>query len=206
MASRESIINAALHHIGETESSDALNDDSTWVKRIRDRVDERARAMFEGHYWNFATAVEQLMAVDPTPEGWDYGFTKPATCWCIKKVASSNDPRARDIPYDDREGRVCTDQETTFLHFVDGYWINFHGSWPQVFADAVAADIALKVMPTTQMSALTRDELKKEAAQLMRRAVNWNAMQTHHVDPMASRWQAGRFSNSRIGGRGGENG
>jgi hypothetical protein len=206
MAFRESIINAALHHIGETESADALNSEDTWVKRIRDRVDERARSAFETHYWNFAITVQQLTPTDPTPEGWDYGFNKPVKCWCIKKVASSNDPRARDIPYDDRAGRICTDQETTFLHFVDGYWLDYHGSWPQVFADLIAIDVAEKVLPVTNMSELAKSELRKEAKSVRRTAKNWNAMQTHYVDAMPSAWQSGRFSSTRIGGRGGENG
>lgn len=199
MPSRESVINAALHHIGEPESPTPLTDDSTWVARIRNRLEERSRAKFEGHNWNFAMTVQQLTATEPTPEGWAFGFQKPGACLSIKRVAGSSDPRCNEIDYDDRGGRICTNSECTFLHFVDSKWLVLFGSWPQVFADDVAADLAMMVGPTTNSAAVTQDMLDKKAAKYHRDAKNWNATQTRYQHPQPSKWQVGRFSS---GGRG----
>lgn len=200
MPSRGGVINAALHHLGEPESDAPLTDDSQWVARIRNRYDERAQALFERHYWNFATSVSQLAATEPTPDGWDFGFNKPPKCWCMIRVTPDGRPMGREIMFEDQGGRVLTNEETTFLHFVNGDWLTKEGSWPQVFADALASDLALRVSPVTTASTPKRDELKALAKDELRIAKNWDAIQTRYAYQQPSAWQASRFSGIR--GRG----
>lgn len=202
MASQGAIINAALHHLKETESSTPTTDESTWVKRIRDRLDERARALLESHSWNFARAVEQLTASEPTPAGWDFGFNKPATCLRIMRVTNSSDPNAPNIPYEDRAGRICSNSAETWLTSVSSYWIAYHGSWPQCFADAVACDVAVKVAPVTEAGRLDMDELRRDARGLLLAAKTWDAQQTPNREVYRSSWLNARRSGfgSREGG------
>lgn len=208
MASKDGVINAALHHIGESESLAPLTDESTWVARVRSRYDEKVRLLFEKHPWNFCAAVVQLTATDPEPEGWTYGFNKPAKCWRIIRVADSADnmdPRYASLPYEDRGGRVLTNCETTFLKYIEGSWLTKEGSWPQHFADAISAEIALAVCPTTDGNEDRIARIKAARKDAIREAKNWDAMQQPRWQEPPSRWQVGRFG-SRYGSRWRENG
>lgn len=196
MASKGGVINAALHHIGEPESPTPLTDENTWVARIRSRYDEKARLLFEKHPWNFCTQVVQLSATEPTPDGWTYGFNKPAKCWRIVRVGDSGgnmDPRYATLPYEDRGGRILTNCDTTFLKYIDGSWLAQEGSWPQVFADALSAELAAAAMPTTQGDAGKLETIMGVAKLAMRAAKNWDAMQQPRWQEPPSRWQVGRF-------------
>ena len=196
MASKASIINAALHHIGEPESADPLNDTAQWVKRIRERYDGKVRLLFEKHPWNFCSEVEQLTATEPTPEGWTYGFNKPAKCWRIVRVTNSSlamNPKYAIIPYRDQAGRILTDHETTYLMFIDGDWLNYEGSWPEVFAEAVSAELAWAVVPVTAATQ-DRDRLERIAKTRLREAKNWDAQQNPIWQPPPSKWQVQRWS------------
>ena len=113
----------------------------------------------------------------PTPDGWDYGFTKPAQCKRIVKVAGSETPSASEIDYLDFGGRILTDSETTWLDYVDGTKIDSPGMWSEVFAGAVAAQLAYKVCPITGTSTDKRDMLAKDARRLMSLAKLWDAQQ-----------------------------
>lgn len=206
MASKGGVINAALNLIGEPESATPLTDESTWVQRIRNRYDEKVRLLFERHPWNFCTAVVQLTATEPTPDGWAYGFNKPPKCWRIIRVTDSADrmdPRYPTMPYEDRGGRILTNRSDTFLKHIDGSWLTMEGSWPQVFADAVSAELAMATIPTTQGDVGLRDRVALEAKTTMRVAKNWDAMQQPRWQEPPSRWQVGRFSwgNGARGGR-----
>lgn len=194
MASKAGIINAALHHLGEDESTEPLTDDSTWVRRIRNRYDERVQALFESHSWNFATTVEALNATEPTPEGFAYGFAKPGGCWCIIKVGGSSDPDCDQLTYEDRAGRICTNSETAYLTYVDRYWKDYPGAWAQCVADALSSDLAYRVCPVTGKGKLSQSDLLQIAARDRKLAKNWDAMQNRTWTPPPSGWQRSRFA------------
>ena len=197
MASKASIINAALHHIGEPESTDPLNDSAQWVQRVRDRYSSKTRLLFEKHPWNFCSSVEQLSATEPTPEGYTYGFNKPSKCWRIIRVTDTQlamDPKYPTIPYRDLAGRILTNHETTYLMFIDGAWLTSEGSWPEVFAEALAAELAWSVLPVTSASGDARDRLERIAKTKLREAKNWDAQQNPIWQPPPSKWQVGRWS------------
>lgn len=197
MASKGSVINAALHHLGEPESQTPLTDTRDWVQRIRNRYDEKARLLFEKHPWNFCMEVEQLTATEPEPDGWGFGFNKPGKCWRIVRVTDSQtamDPRYPTIPYRDQGGRILTNHETTYLMFIDGAWLALEGSWPQVFADSVSAELAWAVSPVTSANGDVRDRLERIAKKTLREAKNWDAQQNPIWQPPPSKWQVARFS------------
>lgn len=207
MPSKSEVINAALHHIGEPESAQPLTDNREWVARIRNRYDERVRKLFEAHPWNFCSSVQQLSASEPTPSGWTYGFNKPAKCWRIIKVGSSEEQMAPDRGsafYEDRAGRILTDNEETWLKWINGDWLTMEGSWPQHFADAVSAELAHVVGPVTESSEVTLEKLERRANKFLRLAKNWDAQQQGQWPTGPSKWQVQRFS--QMSRRNAENG
>lgn len=207
MPSKSAIINAALHHIKQAESQTPLTDGNEWVARIRNRYDEKVRLLFEKHPWNFCSETSQLAATEPTPSGWTYGFNKPPKCWRIIKVGSCEEQMAPDrgsIMYEDRGGRICSDHEETWLKFVDGAWLTAEGSWPQVFADALAAELAHAVGPVTDTAEITDEKLERKAGKFFRIAKNWDAQQQPSWPTGPSSWQVAR--NNRSSRRYAENG
>ena len=203
MADKSAIINAALHHIGEPESAQPLTDEREWVARIRNRYDEKVRLVFEKHPWNFASTVQLLTATEPTPEGWAYGFSKPSTCMRIIKVTLSESDMAPDrgsIMYEDRGGRILTGSETTYLKYVSSDWLTLEGAWSQHFADVVACDLALAVVPVTQTNEYMINRLDTMNAKFLRIAKNWDAQQQPQWPTGPSKWQTQRFGGMRRGG------
>lgn len=192
MASRGSVINAALHHIGESESQAPTTDTATWVKRIRDRYDERAIALLSSHSWNFAREVMALTASEPEPEGWGYGFDIPATCLKILHVGNTTDPDSQNVAYEERAGRICADTDVAYLTFISSTWKDREGSWPQVFADALASDLAWKVSPVTALSLEYRRELERTAKREAQMARNHDAQQMPNRKLFYSQWDANR--------------
>jgi len=203
MASKSAIINSALHLIGEPEAAQPLTDNREWVKRIRDRYDEKVQLAFEKHSWNFCSSVDLLTASEPTPDGWAYGFNKPGTCMRILKVtnsASNMHPTGSAIMYEDRAGRICTDSETTYLKSVSSAWLTLEGSWSQHFADLVAAMLAVAVVPVTDSNENTIDRLERHEAKMLRVAKNWDSQQQPAWPTGPSKWQTQRFGGFRRGG------
>lgn len=203
MPSKSAIINSALHLIGEPESATPLTDNSEWVARIRNRYDEKVQLAFEKHPWNFCSKVSALSASEPTPEGWAYGFNKPAGCWRIIKVTGSERdmrPDGPSIMYEDRAGRILTDAASTYLKHISSDWLTLEGSWSQHFADLVAALLGRAVVPVTDSNETTIDRLKTDEKDALRIAKNWDAQQQPAWPMGPSRWQTQRFGGFRRGG------
>lgn len=202
MPSKSAIINSALHLIGEPESAQPLTDEREWVARIRNRYDEKVQLAFEKHSWNFCTKVQLLVASEPEPEGWAYGFNKPGGCWRIVKVTNADTNMAPDrasIMYEDRGGRILTNAETTYLKFVSSSWLTLEGSWSQHFADLVAALLARAVIPVTESNENTIERLKTDEKEALRIAKNWDAQQQPAWPTGPSNWQTRRFNGLRRG-------
>lgn len=176
MTTATDVINDALENLGEPPSS-GVDDDSTWVVRCTQAYDREVKKLFEEHPWNFANTLVQLNAVDPTPDGWTYGYTKPAKCKRIVKVTSSTSPTAGVIDYLDMGGRILADPDTVYLVYVDGEKIDSPGMWPELFAGALAARIAYKVCPVLGTSSTNKEELRKIARTEMSKARLWDAQQ-----------------------------
>ena len=193
MSTMLDVINDSLEHLGEPPTTDPDSTD-TWVVRVRNAYDREIRKTFEVHSWNFSLTKALLNAVAPTPDGWLYGFTKPAQCKRIVKVTSSSDPSSNQIDYLDFGGRILTNSETTWLVYVDGTKIDSPGMWPELFAGALAAGLAYKVCPITGSSDTRKEELRKTAKRAMSEAKLWDAQQNGSwlIPP-------GEYENARAG-------
>ena len=176
MTTQTDIVQDCLEHLGENASTGSA-DTTQWVTRINAAYPREVKKLLEGHTWNFSLATSQLAAVDPTPEGWLYGFTKPAACKRIVKVAASNDPKANSIDYVDFGGRILTNSETTFLTRVDGTVFDTPAMWPELFAGACGAQIAWKICPVTGTGDTRKEELRKTAKRALSSAKLWDAQQ-----------------------------
>lgn len=196
MTTQTDVYNDALEWLGEPPCS-GPDDDTTWVVRINDAYPREARKLFEGHAWNFSLAKTLLAAVDPTPDGWDYGFAKPAGCKRIIKVASSSNPSAGVIDYLDFGGRILTDSETTWLDYVDGTVIDTPGRWTELFAGALAAQIAYKVCPVLGKGDVGKDELRKAARRALSEAKLHDAQQNGAFVIPPGEYEKARYGFSR---------
>jgi hypothetical protein len=176
MTTQADVLNDALEHLGEPPAT-GPDDDTVWVVRLTNAYDREVKKLFEGHPWNFANTLVQLAAVDPTPDGWTYGYTKPAKCKRIVKVAASTIPSCNEIDYLDQGGRILADPDTVYLTYVDGEKIDSPGMWPEVFAGALAAQLAWKVCPVTGTSDTRKEELRKTARRTLMEAKLWDAQQ-----------------------------
>lgn len=169
MPSKVSIFNNALRLLGEPEVV-AVTSDTKYAKRLSNAWDDEVRSWFEDKDWIFARSVEQLTRVTPTIAGWTYTFNLPATNWRVLKVSRDTVPHMPGIDYELRGGKVLTDSETTYLHFIDNVIVEQIGSWPQKFADALAARLAEAVYPATDESNSTRDRIEKVRARRVKDA------------------------------------
>jgi hypothetical protein len=176
MTTQADVTNDALELLGEPPATGS-DDDTTWVVRLTNAYDREVKKLFEEHPWNFSLTKVQLAAVDPTPDGWTYGFAKPAKCKRIVKVAASSDPTCGQIAYLDMGGRILTDSETTWLDYVDGEKIDSAGMWPELFAGALAAQLAWKVCPVTGTSTDKKDYLERTMRRTLSKAKLWDAQQ-----------------------------
>ena len=176
MTTQADVINDALEHLGEPPAT-GPDDDTSWVVRITNAYDREVKKLFEVHPWNFANTLVLLAAVDPTPDGWTYGYGKPAKCKRIVKVSSNVNPSANEIDYLDQGGRILANPDTVYLLYVDGEKIDSPGMWPEVFAGALAAQLAYKVCPVTGTSDTKKDELRKTARRALSEAKLWDAQQ-----------------------------
>jgi len=196
MSNQIDVYNDALEWLGEPPAS-STDDDNTWVVRINDAYPREIRKLFESHTWNFSLTKAQLAAVEPTPDGWDYGFTKPAQCKRIVKVASSSNPTAGQIDYLDFGGRILTNSETTWLDYVDGTKIDSPGMWPELFAGALAAQIAYKICPVTGTSDVKKEELRKTMKRTLSEAKLWDAQQNGAFLIPPGEYEKARYGFSR---------
>ncbi len=176
MPTRESVLNDALDLLGEPRAA-GPDDSASWVVRLRDAYDARVRALLENYPWNFASELEQLVATEPTPADWDYGFRKPASFLRLIALRGSADPDASELDYDDRGGRFLTNSAGSWLWYVSSTWITLEGAWPQVFADAVSSDLAFRCSAATAEANTTRETLAAIAQKALREARTWDAMQ-----------------------------
>jgi hypothetical protein len=196
MTTQADVTNDALELLGEPPAT-GPDDDTEWVVRITDAYPREVKKLFEEHPWNFSLTKVQLAAVDPTPDGWTYGFTKPAKCKRIVKVSASEDPTSSVIDYQDFGNRIHADSETTWLIYVDGEKIDRPGTWPELFAGALAAQLAWKVCPVTGASLEKKEYLERIARRTLSKARLWDGVQNGPFVIPPGQYETARFGFSR---------
>lgn len=192
MTTRADVINEALVACDQPEAT-GPNDASTWVQRIRNRYNASAKKLLERHPWNFASQRVELAALDTTPTGRTYAYNKPGDCLRICIVNSTGRAADNSEPdYEDEAGQILADMTPCYLFYISANWLTLEGSWPQVFADAVALDLAAKCYGLFGKSAEKKDELKKDAAKALQVAKSWDAAQKPYRRLPRGRWAAAR--------------
>lgn len=156
------------------------------ASRLRLLYDGAARLIFEQHPWNFCQTVTALTVNAPSnpdpddtdrPIGWQYAFNKPGGCWRILGVNRDGARETPNIPYDDAGGQILADEEEPYLLYIDAKWLTLEGSWPEVFARAVAMELAKQAAPTTTNSRGKGADLSAMAREAMRIAKVWDSQQ-----------------------------
>lgn len=177
MATQAGVLNLALLLCEQPEAT-GPNDTATWVRRVRNRYHDTAKQLLERHPWNFPMQRAQLQDSGEEPIGRTYKYNKPGACLRITKINTTGNADDDSTPdYEDEGGYILTDLNPCYMIFVSSDWITQEGSWPQVFADAVSADIAAKCYGIFGKSATKKDELKKDAAKALQVAKSWDAAQ-----------------------------
>lgn len=198
MAIRTAVVNEALTWLGQPRSVGVDEDTDFLVRELRSAFEERAVIFLESYPWNFAKKVELLAATASASgyEGWDYGFVKPAQCKRIIKVDNRPDMKRRgDIDFEDRGGLICTNNEITWLAYVNGeYAVSDTGAWPGLVKTALALDIADLNSGKIDLSSAKREEVEKRARRAMRDAKTWDAQQNKVYEPPPTKWQRARLS------------
>jgi hypothetical protein len=196
MTTQADVTNDALEWLGEPPAT-GPDDDTTWVVRITNAYDREVKKLFEGHTWNFSMTKVLLAAVDPTPDGWNYGYGKPAKCKRIVKVAGTANPSAGVLSYLDYGNRILCDSETVYLDYVDGEKIDSPGMWSELFGGALAARLAYKVCPVAGKSGADKEELRKAARIELSAAKLWDAQQNGPFVIPPGQYETARYGFSR---------
>ncbi|HBX94995.1 MAG: hypothetical protein GOVbin52_44 [Prokaryotic dsDNA virus sp.] len=207
MSVRTDVINDALTILEQSLLGSSGPDSSTdpIVVRMREIYERRAKLMLSMYPWNFARKVEQLAALADVKAGWTYTFAKPVKCARIIRVDNRADMRRRgDIDFEDRGGVLSTNNEITFLAYVDGAFAdNDAGSWPEPCKNALAHDIANMCKGKTHLPANRLEQIAREARRAMAEARRWDAQQNKVYEPPLSTWQRARLNGGLRGGRDG---
>lgn len=169
------VCNMALDRIGiSTPISDLSDTDdrsticNRWYAISRDTV-------LAGFKWPFAKKRATLGLVEEfTDDGdpdleWTYSYRYPNNCVEVYRIVSGSRPESKGVAFElgqDDTGRlIFTDQEDAIIEGTFTY--DDPGEWPDLFAQAVSAELAEKIaMPLRQ-----DPQVKAEAAQARREAI-----------------------------------
>lgn len=197
MATKVEVLNGALSWLGQPPTS-SVEDTATWVRRLVNLYPSVVRALLEQHPWKFARVMEELEQLAESTGGREYSYNKPSKCLRICFVNNSGDDTDDEWhEYDDGDGKIHVDYDTLFMWFVSSDYIIREGSWPQVFADAVSAELAFRANPIASKDRGTRVDLGQISSEYLKKAKSWDASQKpFRRNPMGN-WAKSRRSGSR---------
>lgn len=197
MATKVDVINGALVLMGQPPMA-GPSDTATWVVRAVNRYPAVTRALLEVHPWNFARVREELQLLPEASGGREYSYNKPAKCLRICVINNTGDVSDDEWhDYDDGDGKIHADYDALFMWFVSSDYLIKEGSWPQVFADAVSAEIAARLSPVVTKDRGQRGDLNQIARDALRRAKSWDAAQKPFQQNPMGKWARSRRSGSR---------
>lgn len=197
MATKVSIINEALIHIGQPPSV-GPSDTSTWVRRVSDRYPSVARRLLEIHSWNFATVSEELSQLSEASGGRGYSYNKPSKCLNILYVNTTGDPDDRDyFDWEDSDGKIHSDSDVLYMFYISSDYLIKEGSWPEVFAAAVSADLAFICSPMATKDQNLKRDLRDLSRGLLKKAKSWDASQKNFRKNTMGSWARSRNVGSR---------
>lgn len=197
MATKVGVINKALVHLGQPPMA-GPSDTSTWVKRVTSVYVETVRSLLEQHPWNFPAERAELARLDEEPVGRDYAYNKPADCLRLNLVNTTGYPDDVSFTdYEDEGGRILADADAIYAFYIGSGWTTKEGSWPQVFADAVSAELASTCAPIVSKSVNKGESLYAKALRALKRAKSFDASQKPWRELPAGKWSRARRTGTR---------
>ena len=197
MATKIEVLNEALVLLGQPPAASA-DDTSTWVKRLNSRYSPTVKKLLEQHSWNFATVVKQLQRLPTASGGREYSYNKPANCLRILFVNNTGDPLDNEWhDYDDADGKIHADYDNIWVWYVSSDYIIKDGSWPQVFASAVAAELAFSCAPVATKDMRRGESLYSIAVAFLKKAKSYDASQKPFRENPRGNWARARRAGSR---------
>lgn len=199
MATLLSVVNVAREALGLP--LEQVIQEGTTGGDLAARIPELAREQFENYPWNFASRREELARLPGKPIGYEFAYALPAGAlrivWISRTGSDLWNDRVRD--YREEDGRLLCDYEPLFGLFTFAAYTEDYGRWPQVFAEALGLEAALRRNRHVTQGAGEGDRLMLKAEDAWRRAKLWDAQRVP--------WKpkpVGRFVVSRWQGLGGQ--
>lgn len=197
MTTKVDVLNGSLVHLGQPPMSGPA-DTSTWVKRLVARYPSVVKAMLERHPWKFARVMEELARLPTSSGGREYSFSKPAKC--LKTIFINNTGDDGDDEwheYDEGDGKIHADFETLYMWFVSSDYLIKEGSWPEVFGQAVSAELAFQCSPVATRNERRSSGLEAIATKTLRVAKSFDAAQKPYRRNPRGEWAKSRRRGAR---------
>lgn len=200
MTTKVDVINMTLSMLGQPPMATPA-DNNTWVKRINAQYPASTKAVLECHPWNFPAvwvALERL-AETSTASQWTYAYNKPSDCLRMNLVNDDGNPdNVTFDAYEDSGGKVYADADAIYLFYISSKWQTKEGSWPELFARAVAADIADIVSPIATKNLNKNMSASARGRSFLKRAKSWDASQKPFRELPHGTWSRARRTGSRF--------
>lgn len=200
MATKLDVYNDALRQLGErpllsvTEASTARRAlDASWSGAVA--------TLLEAGKWRHALRTVELGEDNDVGAtfGYQYAYTLPDDY--VRLAELSADEKFSDPLWDYRlegKGRLYADVEPLYMSYVSNdetYGMDL-SAWPQFFAEAVGAELALRSALQINQNRTDRNDLITIAKAMLATALSHDAM-----DKPARRLPVGRLVRSRLGTR-----
>lgn len=188
MASKLEVFNGALLLIEEPPLTSA-DENNNAGRTIRSMYESSVRACLENGAWNFSVTRVQLQQVLPAPAyHYSYYYGLPADNLRILSLHDTADDRDGYIDWREERGKIASSASALYLRYVSRNLLEMVGNWPQVFADYVSGDLALRVGPRLKSSGF---DYRIAKAEFERREGNALAFDAQNAPP--KRWNQGRW-------------
>lgn len=179
------ICNSALARVG-SERITSLSDDNPRARMLNEQYDKVRKSILRAHPWNFAKRRVELAAITTEPEfGWDYYFQLPDDCLRVLVIDDEEAPWAVEGRY-----LACDNSTVEILYISD---VSDTQQFDPHFDEALAAQIAANISYFLTQSVTLRQDLMREAKELLATARSFNGQEGSPVSV-----DAGVFRNVRF--------
>jgi hypothetical protein len=196
MTTKLLVMNDALRLLGEQPLSDP-NDLRLAGVTLRDAWNGALLASLETGTWNTfhkRAALAQLPV--PPVFGWRYAYQLPNDH--LRTIFITDLPHVTDSTpsgsWKDENGAILSNAANLYICYISTDNIARFGDWDQVFADLVAAELAMRCQPTLNSSSEVADRIERKFKERRSQAKAFDAMKNP-----PQRLPPGRFRNARLG-------
>lgn len=191
MVTKLEIVNRALRRIG-AKSTDNLADGSNNSESVNDVYEVLRRSELTLNYWTFAIRRVQLTADVTAPiNGRAYQYTLPADY--LRRAPDDPGYAETKKDYLLEGAKLLTDTgNTLYLRYV--YDVTDDTLFPPLFADALAARLAMELAEPLTGSASKVQSCEAAYTYFIRQAKSVNAIEAGPIEPEIDEMVAVRFS------------